>query len=133
MSLDISPRDHTNAYDVLRRASAGIGIHYLDAAGRHHKLYTWGDLPLLRRRLDPQRLRRVYFEAREFRIGVFSDLDRLKSGLLICLICSRRELPRPTLFGDLRRMRRLTETEVEQYGPLLRAHRREHPDWGESA
>ena len=131
VSLGISPRDHINAYEVLRRASADMGIDYLDAAGRHHKLYTWGDLPLLRHRLDRQPLRRVCFEAREFRIGAFSDLDG-KRGLLICLICARRGLPRPTLFGDLRRRRHLTETEVERFGPLLRAHSREHLDRGES-
>ena len=128
VSLEIPPREYANAHEVLRRGSAGIGIDYLDAAGRHHKLYTWGDLPLLRRRLDPQRLRRVYFEAREFRIGVFSDLDGLKRELLICSICARRCLPRPTLFGDLRRRRHLTETEAERYGPLLRVHSREHLD-----
>ncbi len=132
LSLDISPRDHTNAYDVLRRASAGIGIDYLDGAGRHHKLYTWGDLPLLRRRLDPQRLRRVYFEAREFRIGVFSNLDGLKRELLICSICARRDLRQHTLFGDLRQRRHLSETEVERFSPLLQTHGREHADRGES-
>ena len=128
VSLDISPRDYANGYEVLRRASADMGIDYMDAAGRHHKLYTWGDLPLLRCRLDRQLLRRVCFEAREFRIGVFSDLDGLKRELLICSICARRGLPRPTLFGDLRRRRHLTETEVERYGPLLRVHSREHLD-----
>ncbi len=128
MSLGISPRDHINAYEVLRRASADMGIDYLDAAGRHHKLYTWGDLPLLRHRLDRQLLRS--FEAREFRIGAFSDLKR---GLLICLICARRGLPRPTLFGDLRRRRHLTETEVDRYGLVLRAHSREHLDRGAEA
>ena len=132
VSLGISPRDHVNAYEVLRRASADIGIDYLDAAGRNHKLYTWGDLPLLRHRLDHQPLRRVCFEAREFRIGAFSGLVR-KRGLLICLICAQRGLPRPTLFGDLRRRRHLTETEVERYSPLLRAHSREHPDRGAEA
>ena len=132
-SLYISPWADINAYEVLRRASADVGIDYLDAAGRHHKLYTWGDLPLLQRRLDRQLLRRICFEAREFRIGVFSDLDGLKRKLLICVICARRELPRPTLFGDLRRRRHLTETEVERYGLVLRAHSREHLDSGADA
>ncbi len=133
VSLGIYPRDHINAYEVLRRASADMGIDYLDAAGRHHKLYTWGDLPLLRHRLDRQPLRRVCFEAREFRIGAFSDLDGLKRGLLICLTCARRGPPRPTLFGDLRRRRHLTEAEVERFSWLLRAHSREHLDRGAEA
>ena len=132
VSLDISPRDYVNAHEVLRRASADIGIDYLDAAGRHHKLYRWGDLPLLRRRLDPQRLRRVYFEAREFRIGVFFNLDGLKRELLICSICARRDLRQHTLFGDLRQRRHLSETEVERFSPLLQAHSQEHANRGES-
>ena len=35
------------AYRELRSASADIGIDYTDSAGRRHKLYTWGDLPVL--------------------------------------------------------------------------------------
>jgi hypothetical protein len=31
----------------LRTVSDGIGVTYIDQAGRHHKLYVWGDIPLL--------------------------------------------------------------------------------------
>jgi len=49
--LDIKPDNYTNAYEVLRRVSAEVGIDYVDGAGRHHKLYTWGDVPKLAQRL----------------------------------------------------------------------------------
>jgi hypothetical protein len=39
------------AYRELRQASVDIGIDYTDSAGRRHKLYTWGDLPILAERL----------------------------------------------------------------------------------
>ena len=45
-----------SAYWALRRLSADVGIDYTDSAGRRHKLYTWGDLPILAerfRRLSP--------------------------------------------------------------------------------
>jgi hypothetical protein len=38
----------------LRRASAGLGIDYTDGAGRLHKFYTYGDLPILAARLKSQ-------------------------------------------------------------------------------
>ena len=57
--LNGHPNDHPKAYARLRRASEGIGIDYADRAGRHHKLYTWGDLPLLARRFDAAGLRKV--------------------------------------------------------------------------
>lgn len=50
--LNTDPRSYTNAYELLRRASEGIGIDYVDRAGRRHKLYTWGDIPLLAERFD---------------------------------------------------------------------------------
>ena len=132
LSLGISAGEYPNAYDVLRRASLGIGIAYVDGAGRNHKLYTWGDLSLLQHRLDRQRLRRVPGEARTYRMGIYSDLDGHKEELLVCLICTRRGLPEPALWGCLRLRRHLTEMEVERFGPLLRAHSREHMDRGES-
>ena len=49
--LYIEPHNYTNAYEVLRRVSADVGIDYVDGAGRHHKLYTWGDVPDLAQRL----------------------------------------------------------------------------------
>ena len=42
---------HRKRYALLRRISDGIGIDYVDAAGRKHKLYTHGDVPVLRSRL----------------------------------------------------------------------------------
>ena len=47
--LGIAPYLYTNAYRVLRRASleAGVGIRHVDAAGRVHLLYQWGDVPIL--------------------------------------------------------------------------------------
>ena len=50
--LGIEPRRYTNVYRILRRASEGVGVDYVDRAGRHHKLYTWGDVPVLAQRLD---------------------------------------------------------------------------------
>jgi hypothetical protein len=49
--LGIEPRRYTNAYRILRRVSEGVGVEYADRAGRHHKLYTWGDVPVLAKRL----------------------------------------------------------------------------------
>jgi hypothetical protein len=50
--LGIEPRRYTNVYRILRRVSEGVGVDYVDRAGRHHKLYTWGDVPVLAQRLD---------------------------------------------------------------------------------
>ena len=50
--LGIEPRRFSNAYRVLRRASGGVGVDHLDGAGRRHKLYVWGDVPLLRERMQ---------------------------------------------------------------------------------
>lgn len=48
--LNLNPYGYTNAYALLKRASEGIGVDYVDRAGRHHKLYTWGDVPLVAER-----------------------------------------------------------------------------------
>jgi hypothetical protein len=56
--LGIYPYRYTNAYEVLKRASEGLGIDYVDGAGRHHKLYTWGDVPLVAERLERAALRK---------------------------------------------------------------------------
>jgi hypothetical protein len=45
--LKIDTYLYINAYELLRRVSEGIGIDYLDNAGRQHKLCTWGDVPVL--------------------------------------------------------------------------------------
>ncbi len=55
--LDIRHHNYTNAYALLREASEGIGVDYVDRSGRHHKLYAWGDVPLLAERFDRTRLR----------------------------------------------------------------------------
>jgi hypothetical protein len=49
--LNIHTFLYSNAYELLRRVSEGIGFDYLDNAGRRHKLYTWGDVPILAERL----------------------------------------------------------------------------------
>jgi hypothetical protein len=49
--LGLKPHMFANAYRVLRRASDGLGVYYTDSAGRRHKLYTWGDVPLLAERI----------------------------------------------------------------------------------
>jgi hypothetical protein len=49
--LGISTAVYPSAYRLLRTVSDGIGITYIDQAGRHHKLYVWGDIPLLGTRL----------------------------------------------------------------------------------
>jgi hypothetical protein len=50
--LGLDPRLYPNSYGVLRRASGDVGVDYLDGAGRRHKLYAWGDVPLLRERMQ---------------------------------------------------------------------------------
>ena len=50
--LNCEPRGYSNAYRLLRAASEGIGIDYTDRAGRQHKLYNWGDGPLLAARFN---------------------------------------------------------------------------------
>ncbi len=57
--LHVEPYDYTNAYILLRRVSEGIGVDYVDRAGRHHKLYTWGDVPLIAERFDRAELREI--------------------------------------------------------------------------
>lgn len=54
--LGLPPWRYRNAYSALRRVSAKAGIDYTDAAGRRHKLYTWGDVPVLANRLKNVRL-----------------------------------------------------------------------------
>lgn len=36
---------------LLRRVSDGVGIDYTDGAARRHKLYIWGDVPILVERI----------------------------------------------------------------------------------
>ena len=50
--LGLEPHHFTNAHRVLRKASEGIGVEYTDGAGRRHKLYAWGDLTVLRKRVE---------------------------------------------------------------------------------
>jgi hypothetical protein len=49
--LRIPREKRKTAFPLLRKLSTGIGIDYLDGAHRRHKLYTWGDLPLVTERL----------------------------------------------------------------------------------
>ena len=56
--LSVDPGSFTNAYALLRRASEGLGIDYVNGAGRHHKLYTWGDVPRIAERFERERLRK---------------------------------------------------------------------------
>jgi hypothetical protein len=49
--LGISPSFYPSAYRLLRTASDGIGVTYIDNAGRRHKFYEWGDVPTLGTRL----------------------------------------------------------------------------------
>ncbi len=57
--LNIQHHSYTNAYALLREASKGIGVDYVDRAGRRHKLYTWGDVPLIAERFDRAKLREI--------------------------------------------------------------------------
>jgi hypothetical protein len=50
-ALGISIAVYPSAYRLLRTVSDEIGVTYIDQAGRHHKLYVWGDIPLLGTRL----------------------------------------------------------------------------------
>ncbi len=56
--MNVEARSYTNAYAILRQVSENIGIDYTDRAGRRHKLYTWGDVPILARRFQFANLRR---------------------------------------------------------------------------
>jgi hypothetical protein len=49
--LGLEPRLYTNAYRILHTVSDGVGVDYIDGGGRRHKLYTWGDVPILSERL----------------------------------------------------------------------------------
>lgn len=49
--LGIPPWKNKNAYVLLRQISTNVGIDYVDEVHRHHKLYTWGDMPTLAERL----------------------------------------------------------------------------------
>ncbi len=51
-ALGLDPHRFPNAYKALKRVSTGLGIDYTDRAGRNHKLYTWGDIPIARSRLN---------------------------------------------------------------------------------
>ncbi len=57
--LHIQHHSYTNAYALLREASEGIGVDYVDRAGRRHKLYTWGDVPSIAERFDRAKLRKI--------------------------------------------------------------------------
>lgn len=69
--LHCDPLKYSNAYRLLREASEGIGIDYTDAAGRHHKLYNWGDVPPLSARMNlgshrlSRQMRGAYYDADE--------------------------------------------------------------------
>jgi hypothetical protein len=52
--LGLEPRHYKNAYRMLRRVSDGVGVDYIDGGGRRHKLYEWGDVPILSERLASQ-------------------------------------------------------------------------------
>jgi hypothetical protein len=49
--LGITTAVYPSAYRLLRTVSDGTGVTYIDRAGRHHKFYVWGDIPLLGTRL----------------------------------------------------------------------------------
>jgi hypothetical protein len=49
--LEISPSSYPSAYRLLQSASDGIGVTYIDNAGRRHIFYEWGDDPILGTRL----------------------------------------------------------------------------------
>lgn len=49
--LGINRLTYLNAYRRLRAASEGVGTEVVDRAGGTHKLYTWGDLPIIGERL----------------------------------------------------------------------------------
>ena len=49
--LGVEPNHFTNAYRVLRGISGGLGVVYSDGAGGRHRLYVWGDVPVLAERL----------------------------------------------------------------------------------
>ena len=53
--LGLNRRDVPKAYRALRRVSEGVGITYVDRAKRRHRLYTWGDVPIIGQRLRKSR------------------------------------------------------------------------------
>jgi YgiT-type zinc finger domain-containing protein len=77
--LGIPPQKYTNAYSLLRLASTDLGIDYIDEARRRHKLYTWGDVPILIERLHSLDLRN-------------KEVARDANGrdiIMVCNICGR--------------------------------------------
>jgi hypothetical protein len=50
-ALRLDPWKYPNAYAVLRAVSHDIGTVWIDQAGRQHRLYVWGDLPVLGTRM----------------------------------------------------------------------------------
>ena len=58
--IGLEPCRFTNAYRLLYRASDGLGINYRDGVGRVHRLYTWGDVPILAERLAACKAKPVY-------------------------------------------------------------------------
>ncbi len=56
----IDHHEYPNAYRRRRLAFSDVGNLYVDPRGRHHHLYTWGDVPEVATRLaaDPLLVRR---------------------------------------------------------------------------
>jgi hypothetical protein len=50
-ALKLGPWRYPNAYAVLRAVSHDIGTVWIDQAGRQHRLYVWGDVPVLGTRM----------------------------------------------------------------------------------
>jgi hypothetical protein len=51
-STGFYPHKYPSAYRALRKLIPDVGVNYVDAAGRNHKLFHWGDVPTVKRRLE---------------------------------------------------------------------------------
>lgn len=60
-----------NGYATLRRVSGNLGRIHIDAAGRHHRLYLYSELPLLARRFALAKQQVQLPSVDEFRPGTW--------------------------------------------------------------
>lgn len=84
--LGIHPIELPGVYAALRKLSEGLGIDYVDGAGRIHKLYVIADLPILRDRFHEAGL-----------LCATCPHGNLPS---LCIACLMEELSREEASGD---------------------------------
>lgn len=74
--LGLGKTDLPKAYRALRHVSRDVGTEYVDRAGRRHRLYTWGDVPIIGRRIETNRtLCNVFTQEPRCRVSRTSGTD----------------------------------------------------------